>query len=224
MVGEFLAGVAVAVILSPVVQYLFSRRSAQAEAAYGSRVGIYAEMFSALTRYKEHVKWTSPNTRGPAEAFPDPDPWTAELELSMSLHASTVIRTQIEELLTALNESKWQSFHHENDTQWAITQTSRSFEQEWVTWRATEHARLKFENDKWADECLRRIKDRMRFELYGWMPVDNMFSRRRVKPIAKRIAARRTNPLTGGVDPSMAPDELRVRYEAHMSEQSETDQ
>lgn len=141
LAADLLIPAVVAVVMVPAVQYLLNRRSAQAQGAFAARSAFYERLLTNLTRYVEYVKWLPPNQRSPQ---PDDDVDTAvitrEIELSMRLHGSPVLRLRVNELIIALEEAKWQSDLMLRERDRAYGLGTDTFEQEWAHDRAFQHA------------------------------------------------------------------------------------
>ncbi len=218
LAADLLIPAVVAVVMVPAVQYLLNRRSAQAQGAFAARSAFYERLLTNLTRYVEYVKWLPPNQRSPQ---PDDDVDTAvitrEIELSMRLHGSPVLRLRVNELIIALEEAKWQSDLMLRERDRAYGLGTDTFEQEWAHDRAFQHADRKGRADEWAAECLDRVKFRMRLELYGWRrwsPLTWLLARQ----AAKRVRAGRTDPVLGGGGvPWEPPPGRREKWEASRS-------
>ena len=199
----------VAIVAVPIVQFVLGRRSAQAQGAFQSRVAIYEEMLTNLTGYREYVQYMPPNRRS-EQGIVEPDPKQAEkLELAMRLHASPILRIYIKELLQALDESKGQSWAFERALHQMEVEPPKTFQSDWAFMRSGEHMKRKAIADKWAASCLERVKQRMRWELYGFMK-NSWWLRLRTRPVAKRVMRGKTGFFTAGAD--QPPPELLQKY------------
>lgn len=209
----------VAVIAVPAVQYLFGRRGAQAQGAFEARRAFYDVLLTNLTRYVEYVKWLPPNmSSNPNRPDGSDVAIPTEIEMAMRLHASPVLRVRVNELLEALDEAKWQSDLMLRERDRADGLPKDTFEKEWAHDRAHQHARRKSRADKWAAECLDRIKHRMRYELYGWRR-GTPFIKVLARSSANRVRDGRTDPLMGaGGVPWEPPPGRREEWEASRRE------
>jgi hypothetical protein len=101
----------VAVLISPLVQYLVSRRSAQAQGAFEARREFYDELLTNLASYVDYVKWLPPNARTPQPGHEDAAnrvAVTPRMEIAMRLHASPTLRVRINERGRTNNRSaRW---------------------------------------------------------------------------------------------------------------------
>lgn len=188
----------VSLVIVPLVSYLWGRRSAQAQGAADARRSLYEELFRALVDYRDHVHWMPPNMRGGGNSPKNEQVISDDLSFAMRLHASPVMLAHVKELMTALDESKGQSWHRVEMQRQMELHTGKDKRNHFAG-LMFEHDRLKLANDKWADACVTRIRHRIRWELYGWRPA-SWYLRLRLRPSVKRIAAGRTNFFTGGVD------------------------
>lgn len=203
---------AVAVVVSPFVQYLATRRSDQAQGAFAARKEFYDDLLAGLSLYVEYVKGLPPNARTPRPGDPDPKNQVIvqpELQNAMRLHASPVLSLQVIELVNAADEAKWQSDYAVRERARADALPPDSFEREWARHRYFQHCDRKHHADQWTAQCLENVRFRMRYELYGWRrrsPIATLRARR----ASKRMTARRTDRLGGGVplDPPPGQREL----------------
>jgi hypothetical protein len=198
---DVLVPAVVTILLVPLVAFLFDRRAAQAQGAFEVRRDFYEHIFKALTAYYEHVHYLPPNVRsGQPPTDPNKAVLSEDLAFKMNLHGSPVLLAYVQELLAALDESKGQSWHRV-EMKHQMELADDPAEKERLARLMFEHDNRKLKDDAWARECLERVRQRMRWELYGWRR-SNAYLRLRLRGTAKRIASNRTDFFTGGVDRS----------------------